>query len=48
MTLTGAAGTCTVTAHRSGNSNYNAAPDVPQAFKIAFKIYLPFTMGSGS
>ena len=32
--LTGA-GSCTVTAARSGDSDYNAAPDVPQSFSIA-------------
>ena len=32
--ITGA-GSCTVTAHQAGNSNYNAAPDVPQSFNIA-------------
>jgi hypothetical protein len=34
VTLTGA-GSCTVTAHQSGNANYNAAPDVPQTFSVA-------------
>jgi serine protease AprX len=32
--ITGA-GSCTVTASQGGNANYNAAPDVPQAFTIA-------------
>ncbi len=32
--ITGA-GSCTVTAHQAGDSNYNAAPDVPQTFSIA-------------
>jgi len=32
--ITGA-GSCTVTASQSGNSNYNAAPDVSQSFTIA-------------
>ena len=32
--LTGA-GSCTVTASQAGDTNYNAAPDVPQAFSIA-------------
>jgi hypothetical protein len=32
--ITGA-GSCTVTASQAGNVNYNAAPDVPQAFSIA-------------
>jgi hypothetical protein len=45
--LTGAVGTCTVTAHQAGDVNYSAAPDVPQSFKIAFKIYLPFIRRSG-
>jgi hypothetical protein len=31
--ITGA-GPCTITAHQAGNSNYNAAPDVPQSFNI--------------
>ncbi|MGZ5436785.1 MAG: beta strand repeat-containing protein, partial [Pyrinomonadaceae bacterium] len=31
--LTGA-GSCTITAKQGGDSNYNAAPDVPQAFNI--------------
>jgi len=34
--ITGA-GNCTITASQSGNSNYNAAPDVPQFFNIAKK-----------
>jgi len=34
VTITGA-GTCTVTAHQSGNSSYNPAPAVPQMFTIA-------------
>ncbi len=33
ITITGA-GTCTVTAHQVGNSNYNAAADVPQSFTV--------------
>jgi CSLREA domain-containing protein len=44
VTLTGA-GSCTVTAHQAGNSNLNAASDVPQSFTISassgFKLYLP-------
>jgi hypothetical protein len=32
--ITGA-GSCTVTASQEGNSNFNAAPDVPQTFSIA-------------
>ncbi len=28
------AGTCTITAHQAGNSNYNAASNVPQSFTI--------------
>ena len=32
--ITGA-GSCTVTAHQAGDTNYNAAPDVPQSFSIA-------------
>src|SRR5205814_2187796 len=32
--LTGA-GSATVTAHQAGDSNFNAAPDVPQSFTIA-------------
>jgi hypothetical protein len=35
------AGSCTVTAHQAGNSNYNAAPDLPQSFTISAKLYLP-------
>src|SRR5207253_167376 len=31
--ITGAGG-CTITAHQAGNSNYSAAPDVPQSFTI--------------
>jgi hypothetical protein len=34
VTLTGA-GTCTVTAHQSGNDQYDAAPDAAQAFSVA-------------
>ena len=33
VTIT-AAGSCTITASQAGNSNYNAAPSVPQAFTI--------------
>jgi hypothetical protein len=33
ITITGA-GTCTVTAHQAGNTNYNAATDVPQSFTV--------------
>ncbi|PYX06382.1 MAG: hypothetical protein DMG88_18460, partial [Acidobacteria bacterium] len=29
------AGSCTVTAHQPGNTNYNAATDVPQSFTVA-------------
>jgi len=32
--ITGA-GSCTITAKQSGDSNFNAAPDVPQSFNIA-------------
>jgi hypothetical protein len=34
VTITGA-GSCTITASQTGNTNYNAAPDVPQIFSIA-------------
>ncbi|MEO8101620.1 MAG: putative Ig domain-containing protein [Betaproteobacteria bacterium] len=34
ITLTGAAGTCTVTADQTGNANYLAAPTVVQAFAV--------------
>src|SRR2546422_3644197 len=34
VTITGA-GSCTITASQAGNTNYNAAPDVPQTFSIA-------------
>jgi hypothetical protein len=34
VTLTGA-GSCTITASQAGDSNYNAAADVPQTFSIA-------------
>ena len=34
VTLTGA-GSCTITASQAGDTNYNAAPDVPQTFSIA-------------
>ena len=34
VTITGA-GSCTITASQSGDTNYNAAPDAPQAFSIA-------------
>ena len=33
VTIT-AAGSCTITASQAGNSNYNAAPNVPQTFSI--------------
>src|SRR5205085_10642583 len=33
ITIT-AAGSCTITAHQAGNSNYNAAPSVDQPFTI--------------
>ena len=29
-------GTCTITASQAGNGNYNAAPDVPQTFKVTY------------
>jgi hypothetical protein len=48
VTPTGATGICTVTAHQAGNSNYNAAPNVLQTFKIMYKTYLPFIMQTGS
>jgi hypothetical protein len=48
VTLTGVAGSCTVTAQQAGDGNYNAAPDVPRAFTIAFKLYLPFVTRNGS
>ncbi len=32
--LTGAAGSCTITASQTGNTNYNAAPNVPQTFTV--------------
>jgi hypothetical protein len=48
VSLTGVAGSCTITAHQAGDSNYNAAPDVPQAFTIAFRLYLPFVTRNGS
>ncbi len=36
------AGSCTITAHQSGNTNYNAAPDVSRTFNIeSLKLYLP-------
>src|SRR5439155_21221210 len=34
VTITGA-GSCTITASQAGNTNYNAAADVPQTFSIA-------------
>src|SRR5205823_1114579 len=34
ITIT-AAGSCTVTAHQAGNSDYNAATDVPQSFAVS-------------
>jgi hypothetical protein len=34
ITITGA-GSCTITAAQAGNSNYNAATDVPQSFTVA-------------
>jgi hypothetical protein len=34
VTITGA-GSCTITASQAGDTNYNAAPDVPQTFSIA-------------
>ena len=34
ITLTGAAGSCTVTANQAGNANYAVAPAVPQSFGV--------------
>src|SRR5205823_4713180 len=34
VTITGA-GSCTITASQAGDTNYNAAPNVPQTFTIA-------------
>jgi len=34
VTITGA-GSCTITASQAGDTNYNAAPNVPQTFSIA-------------
>ena len=35
-------GSCTVTAHQSGDGNHNGAPDVPRSFNITgFKLFLP-------
>jgi hypothetical protein len=34
VTLSGQAGSCTITAHQAGNATYNAAPDVAQSFTI--------------
>jgi subtilisin family serine protease len=31
-----AVGTCTITAHQSGNGNYNAAPNVARSFNVAW------------
>ncbi len=42
-----AVGDCTVTAHQSGNDNYNAAPDVPQSFTIATLLHT-ITASAGS
>ncbi len=46
ITITGA-GTCTVTAQQSGNSDYNAAADVPQSFTVnkatATVVVTPYT-----
>ena len=40
ITITGA-GSCTVTASQAGDSNYNAAPNVPQSFTINQKTLTP-------
>jgi CSLREA domain-containing protein len=34
VTLSGQAGSCTITAHQAGNSQYNPAPDVARSFAI--------------
>lgn len=34
-------GTCTVTAHQTGNAVYNPAADVSQAFKVIARLFLP-------
>ena len=34
VTLSGQAGSCTVTGHQAGNATYNAAPDVARSFAI--------------
>jgi hypothetical protein len=43
--ITGA-GHCTVTAHQAGSDDYNAAPDVPQAFEIARADQSPLSVTS--
>jgi hypothetical protein len=44
VTLTGA-GSCTITAQQPGDTNYNAAPDVPRTFSVsALKVFLPLTL----
>ncbi|MGN6672035.1 MAG: InlB B-repeat-containing protein, partial [Thermomicrobiales bacterium] len=48
VTLTGAVGSCTITAHQAGDSNYNAAPDVPQTFAVTAGVPATITVTAGS
>jgi hypothetical protein len=48
VTLTGALGSCTITASQSGNANYTAAAPVARTFSIvnSFRRFLPIIMNS--
>ncbi|MGN6561404.1 MAG: hypothetical protein ACTHMU_01985, partial [Thermomicrobiales bacterium] len=48
VTLTGAVGSCTITAQQAGDSNYNAAPDVPQTFAVTAGVPATITVTAGS
>jgi methyltransferase (TIGR00027 family) len=37
-------GPCSVTAHRAGNVNYNAAPDVPVTTTVGLSLFLPLVL----
>jgi hypothetical protein len=37
-------GRCDITAHQSGDANYNAAPDVTRSFNVWRQLYLPLVL----
>lgn len=46
VTLTGAAGACTITAQQAGNQSYNPAPDVAHTFDVTSprKVFMPMVI----